>query len=559
MIELREYQREAIEAYERAWNEGIQRPAIVLPTGAGKTVIMAHGIVRAQAWEGGRDLVVAHRTELIEQTAAKLRDVAPDGMSVGIVKAERNETLARVVVGSVQTLASDFRRRQLYDVRRVTIDECHHATARTYVKLLDHYGCMREGGARALGVTATMSRGDTATLGDVWQDVVYERSIAWMISNSWLVRPRGVRVRVQGLDLSSVARSRGDYREGALGQALEDALAPEAVAKAMSEHAPPGGRPTLLFAPTVRTAELFAEALTDAGYGVRVVTGATPADERRQHLQDFRDGKVQVLCNCMVLTEGTDLPMASCVVIARPTRHAGLYVQMVGRVLRLWPGKDDALVLDVVGASRRHGLGASIELFGETSALDVLDETLVERDETDTLDDDELTLDTIGEALDAGDVDDPSWINGPITSEIVDLFHGSGSAWLRTNAGVWFLRAGEWYIAILRSGAYGGTGYSVVRLHENAKRMNESRFVARDVSDLSYAMAYAESDVSPAERTTTARERGWRKLAPTEKQLAMARRYGIVANGATRGELSAQISVAAASWRIDPYLRPGML
>ena len=191
----------------------------------------------------------------------------------------------------------------------------------------------------------------------------------------------------------------------------------------------------------MRTAELFAEALTEAGYGVRVVTGAMPAEGRREALREFRDGKVQVLCNCMVMTEGTDLPMAAAVVIARPTKHAGLYVQMVGRVLRLWPGKDDALVLDVVGASRRHGLGASIELFGEQSALDVLDPTVECDVEQELLDDDELTLDDIGGVLGAGDMDDPSWTNGPISSEIVDLFHGSQSAWLRTNAGVWFLPA----------------------------------------------------------------------------------------------------------------------
>lgn len=558
MIELRDYQREAIEAYRRAWSEGVQRPALVLPTGAGKTVIMAHGIAQVQAAEGGRDLVIAHRTELIEQTAAKLRDVLGGARSVGVVKAQRNETLANVVVASVQTLASDFRRRQLYDVARVTVDECHHATATSYVKTLDHFGCFREGGARALGVTATMSRGDDATLGDIWQDVVYERSIAWMISHGWLVRPRGILVRVQGLDLSQVARTRGDYREGALGQALEDALAPEAVAKAMTEHVPPGSRQTILFAPTVHVTELFAEALIAAGYVVRVVTGAMPADERAQALQDFRDGAVQVLCNCMVLTEGTDLPMASCIVIARPTRHAGLYVQMAGRGLRLWPGKDDMLLLDVVGASRRHGLGASIELFGEQSALDALDE--IERDEREQLDDDEITLDAIGETLGAGDVADPSWTNGPITSEIVDLFHGSGSAWLRTNAGVWFLPAGDWYVAILRAAAYGGTGYTVVRLHKDAREMKRSRFVAENVSDLSYAMAYAESDITGEERSTAAKSRAWRKLAPTDKQLHAAARFGINAGlGMTRGELSALISVAAASWRIDPYLRPGML
>lgn len=560
MIELRDYQREAVEAAERAWDAGLRRPAMVLPTGAGKTVVFAHVVARwleheRRTGRHRRAVVLAHRHELVEQAAAKLSDVAHE-LRVGVVKAARNETLARAVVASVQTLASPMRRRQLLDVGLIVVDEAHHATAATYVAILDHFGALggREDGALALGVTATMSRGDDSALGDIWEDVVFERSIAWMISHGWLVRPRGVRVRIAGLDLSRVRRTAGDYREGDLGRALEDALAPEAVASAMVEHVPPGSRPTILFAPTVRTAELFAETLREVGYGVAVVTGAMAAQERAQALQDFRDGRVQVLCNCMVLTEGTDLPMASCAVIARPTRHAGLYVQMVGRVLRLWPGKDDALVLDVVGASSRHGLTANIELFGESSALDALERV---DDGAEQLDDDELTLDAIGDALGADDVDDPSWINGPITSEEVDLFHGSKSMWLRTRAGVWFLPAGGRYLAILRGAPYGHEGYNVAAVDQY--RPGASSWVITGVSDLSYAMAYAEGDVTPTEMVTARRERAWRLRKPSEKQRALAARYGIALNGQTSGELSSLITVAHASYRIDPYLRPGVV
>lgn len=548
MIELRDYQREAVDAALGAWAGGLQRPAEVLPTGAGKTVVFAEVLRRAALEQGGRSLVLAHRTELITQAAGKLRDVAPE-LRVGVVKAGRNETLAPVVVGSVQTLASDFRRRQLYDVRRVIVDEAHHATAASYVKTLQHFGCFESGGAVALGVTATMSRGDTKALGDVWQDIVFERPISWMISRRWLVRPRGVRVAIAELDMSRVKTSRGDYAVGDLGRALEDSLAPEAVAKAMIEHVPPGTRPTLLFAPTVRVTELFAEALTDAGYGVRVVTGEMPAQERAQALEDFRNGKVQVLCNCMVLTEGTDLPLASCVVIARPTRHAGLYVQMVGRVLRPWPGKDDALVLDVVGASKRHGLVGHVELFGEAAAREQDDEESVE------VADEEITLDDVGAAL-----DEPSWTNGPLVSEEVDLFHGSKSAWLRTHAGVWFLPLGDWFLAIVRAQAYGHPGWTVVRLHKSVARMADSRFVTREpVSDLSYAMAYAEADVTHDEATYTRKARAWRRQSPTEPQTRFAAQFGIDTTGMTKGEVASLLSVEVATRRIDPYLRPGMV
>jgi superfamily II DNA or RNA helicase len=556
VIELRDYQREAVEAVESAWSGGTTRPAIVLPTGAGKTIVLAHQIER---WwrkvgqpNGRRAVVLQHREELGEQNANKLRDVMPH-VRIGRVQAGLNQTLADAVVASVQTLAGDFRRRQLDRVGLVVVDEAHHATAPSYVQILRHFGVL-DGDTPALGVTATMSRGDKSALGDIWQDVVFERSIAWMISNRWLVRPRGVRVRVQDLDLSTVRRSSGDYSSGDLGRALEDALAPEAVAKAMVEHAPPGSRSTILFAPTKRAAQLFADALEGQGYGVATLTDGMPAQERREALAAFAAGQVQVLCNCMILTEGTDLPITSCVVIARPTRHKGLYVQMVGRALRLWPGKDDALVLDVVGASARHGLSASIELFGEQGIDDQRER--VEQD-VEALDDDELTLDAIGEALGASDVDDPSWINGPITSEVVDLFHGSESAWLRTHAGVWFLPAGERYIAILRAAAYGGQGYAVISC--DRYRVGQSTFIVREVSDLSYAMAYAESSVTGPESTIARRQRAWRNKPVSEKQKSMAARYGINHEGLTSGAVSGLISVAMASSRIDPYLRPGML
>lgn len=550
LLALRDYQREALSAVEAALGRGVARPAVQLPTGVGKTVVFAHGAARwlAGVGRGRRVLVLAHRTELIDQAAAKLRSVAPD-LRIGIVKASSNQTLADVVVGSVPTLAGVRRRAMISGVGKIIVDECHHATARSYVDILDHYGAFDER-AVAVGYTATMVRGDKMALGDVWQDVVYSRSIADMIAAGWLVRPRGIRVRVADLDLGGVRRSRGDYAEGSLGDAIEQSMAPEAVAKAVREHA--SGRPTLLFAPLVRTAKVFCDALVAEGFSAAVVSALTPVDERARLLEDFRARRLQVLCNAMVFTEGTDLPLASCVVIARPTTNAGLYVQMVGRVLRPDIGKADALVLDVVGASQRHALAAHVQLFGEES---------VERQQREDAGVGEDELD-VGE-LDAGeldmvsglglDLDDPSWRNGPLVSEVVDLFHGSESAWMRTRAGVWFLAAGERYIALVPGDPGARGGYDVVAMHRY--RVGESRWVVRGVEDLSYAMAWAEGDVSGAETMTARRERSWRAQRPSEKQRQLARRYGIViTEGMHSGEVSARISVEMASARIDPRL-----
>jgi superfamily II DNA or RNA helicase len=554
LLPMRDYQREAVGASEQAWEGGMRRPALVLPTGAGKTVVFAHAGQRFRKRTGKRILYLAHRTELIEQAAARLHDVMP-GERIGIVKAARNETLAPHVVASVQTLRQVSRRAQLLDVGLVVVDEAHHAAADSYVAVLAHFGALSVNGsvgyrgnnAVALGVTATMVRGDDRALGEVWQDVVYSRSIADMIRDGWLVRPRGKRVRVADLDLRGVRKLAGDYSGKQLGAALEDSLAPEAVAKAVAEHAP--DRPAILFAPLVSTAELFCEALREAGFTAEVVSGETPPDVRRSLLEDFRARRVQILCNAMLFTEGTDLPLTSCIIIARPTLNPGLYVQMVGRALRPDIGKDDCLVLDVVGATQKHRLTAPVELFGTESLFAMLDE-----DELADQEDGEQDAIELEEAIDGAGggrgSDVPDWRDGPLVTEDVDLFHGSDSVWLQTAAGVWFLAPGERYIAVV-PGRFGG--YDVVSMHQT--RQGDSRWIAEAVQSLAYAMAWAEDDVTPAERSRVTRAQSWRATRPDAKLRRKAAQAGIeITKDMTVGEINNRAAVIAGTWRIDSYL-----
>lgn len=561
----------------------MQRLGATLPTGGGKTVVFTHLIKRAHEREesaaaAGQSLVLAHRTELVDQAVAKVRAVAP-GLRCGIVKANANGTMAPVVVASVQTLANETRRRQLLRVRRIIVDEAHHGAAKSYMDILTHFGAFDpESGVKVLGVTATMSRGDKRALGSVWQEVIAGPSIADMIGEGWLVRPRGLRIRVQGLDLSRVKRTRGDYQADSLGQALEDADAPGAIVKAMREHA--GDRPTIVFAPLVHTAEMIRDAARADGFTAELVHGGTPADERKRIVESFRRRETQILCNAMVFTEGTDLPLASCCVIARPTTHPGLYVQMVGRVLRPDIGKTDALVLDVVGASTKHGLHAHVELFGEGESDEI------ERDPCgcgpwsdgmacscgrrrcveecacgggrgcgcprpegdDELDDGELTMES---ALGVDPAMEESWRNGALVAEQVDLFHASKAAWLRTHAGVFFLPAGERYLAVLP--CWEG-GYNVASIGKYAGS-GWRWLLPEPVESFSYATAWAEADVTPTEASIARKGRSWRGAKPTEKTAALARRWGVVVSpDMTGGEVSSRITVKMASHRIDAGL-----
>lgn len=540
MLALRPYQREAIDATTKSWRSGTARPAIVLPTGAGKTVVFSHMIKEFIARNPGkRALVLAHREELVDQAYDKLRTVAPS-MRSGVVMADRNQTLADAIVGCVPTLANERRLRQLANVGLVVVDECHHATAASYRRILEFCGSMRETGATpTVGVTATLVRGDGGALGDVWQEVPYELGIDEMIRDGYLVRPRGRRIKVDDLQLKGMRVRGGDYSDSEMGERIENSMAPSAIAKAYRKHA--AELQGIVFAPTVRSAELIAAEMVGVGVSTALVHGAMAKAERRRTLDDFRAGRVQVLCNCMVLTEGTDLPMAQVAVIARPTLNPGLYIQMVGRVLRLHPGKDFALVLDLVGVSQRHALHSPVELFGD-SAEDRLDpETgeIVEVKQGESEGDGSGVLKDIGHA------------DGPLSSVEVDLFHGSASMWQRTRLGIWFLSAGDRLIAIVPSPDPGQ--HDVVAMHKT--RVGESRWVVRGVADLSYAMSWAESDVTPMEMSIVKRDSGWRLRTPTVKQVQYARRLGVeVRPDMSSGEVSREIARVQANERIDTRL-----
>lgn len=410
----RPYQTKAIQALTSAWAAGPQnRLAVVLPTGAGKTVVFANLISQMlDQLAGHRALVIAHREELIDQAAAKVRAVRPD-LRVGVVKAQRNEHHdVDVIVASIQTLAVARRREAIRDIGLIIVDECHHAAARTYLDVLEHFGAWR--GVPVAGFTATMTRQDGG-LAEVWQDVVFTLDILEMIRGGYLVDVRGKRVVVDGLNLDKVKTSRGDLQDGQLGQAIEDSGAADVVADAYKQFA--ADRPGVVFTPTVATAQSMADALNEVGITATTIWGDMPREARQTALKWYETGDVQVLTNCMVLTEGFDAPWTSCAVIARPTKSAGLYCQMAGRALRLWEGKKDALLLDVMGASTRHKLASIVDLTSRT-----LKEPKDGRSLRETAEEEERRAPI-----------------GSVEWEDINVFHESPVRWLQTDAGVWFV------------------------------------------------------------------------------------------------------------------------
>lgn len=360
LITLRPYQTEALTRIDAAAERGVRRLLGVAATGLGKTVIFCALAERMNA----RTLILAHRDELVSQAVAKVREVWP-GVNVGIVKAGANDVGAHVVVASVQTLAKPKRLAQLlrgddpFDL--VVVDEAHHTAATTYGAILEALGCNRPDGPLLLGVTATPDRGDGKGLVAHYDEIVWAYDLRWGIANEYLCNLRGLRVTLQ-MDFGQLRKSHGDYDQGQAGQMLTDADAPEAIVAAWQEHA--SQRRTLVFTPTVATAELISDEFNLRGVAASWVCGATPLDERRATLAAYAAGQIQVLCNCAVLTEGYDDPRTDCIVIARPTQSRAFYTQMVGRGTRRHPDKEDLLVIDVVGVTGTHSLVTVPSLFG---------------------------------------------------------------------------------------------------------------------------------------------------------------------------------------------------
>jgi superfamily II DNA or RNA helicase len=510
----RPYQRDAITALRDGWAAGPNRLAVVLPTGAGKTVVFSNLVHQMRPALGGRRvLVIAHREELLEQAAAKLRAVDPT-LRVGIVKAERDEHQdVDVIVASVQTLAVEKRRQAIRGIGLVIVDECHHAAARTYMEVLDHFGAWR--GVPTAGFTATMTRTDGG-LAEVWQDVVFTLDILDMITDGHLCDVRGKRITVDTLNLDTVRTRNGDLVDGQLGQALEDSGAIEAIAKAYVDHA--ADRPGVVFTPTVATAQHAAEALAGVGIKAAAVWGEMGRDERRDTLARYASGEVQVLTNCQVLTEGFDAPHTSCIVVARPTKSPGLYVQMVGRGLRPAPGKVDALLLDVMGAATRHKLASMVDL--TSRSLSAVEEGKSLREV----------------AEEAAAAEQRNSLAARVTAEEFNVFGASGIRWLRTAEGTWFIRiTSAMFLFLVR--VPNSRLYRMRRWTEALGVQAPHDDIARPLAEALEWLEKQARQIAPG--AFVHRQARWRSNQPSDKQLGLCRRLKIpVPPGSTAGDVA---------------------
>lgn len=528
-MKLRDYQEETLTAIDRELARNKRKQLIVIPTGGGKTVVFSTAIHRRRMNNPRQlpTLILAHRDELLTQAAEKIVDVAPElEMSIGFIKAGRNDVNKDIIIASVQTLSRLPRRVQLpKEFQTVVIDEAHHAASDSYVKILEYVQS-----DLYLGVTATPDRTDKKRLDRIFDVVAMEISIEELINRGYLVPPRGKRIGIE-VDLGSVKTSRGDFQAGDLADALEAANAPNEVLSAYLEHGE--NRTGLIFTPTVDQAYDTAKVFRDAGVPVEALDGDTPTEERRLILERLAKGQTRLVANVGVLTEGYDEPSLSIVIVASPTKSRSKYCQMIGRGLRLHPAKEDCLILDLAGASEELSIQSLPAFFG-------------------LKDEDEDVRDAIarhgagGEAPER-DPDDAQPKHQPTRKgtliKDVGFFPRERLHWIRVNRG-WVLDLGERKQLVLRAIDKDESGWQVLLVKHDSDTFN----LRGEHPNISFGQGIAEEIVREEGLLKIVdKQAAWRRGPVTKTQLAALKRMGISETPTNSGEASNLIAKANAN------------
>lgn len=340
MISLRTYQADCIRDI-RAALKTHRRVLLQSPTGSGKTVMFAF-ITASVHKRNKRCLLLVHRDELVRQVTDALREFSvPHG-----VIAAGSFSRANIIVGSVWTVARRLGHMLPPDL--IVIDEAHHSVSgSTWGKTLDAFP-----NSKNLGVSATPCRLDGRGLDEMFDDLICGPSVGSLIdagylSNYELYAPSHV-------NTSRLHIRAGDYAKNELAAMMEGSkLTGDAV-----EHYRKlaHGKPGVAFCVSVRHAEQVAEAFRNAGYRSVSVDGKMEVHHRRKIMDGLRNGELDVLTSCELISEGVDVPRLECGILLRPTQSAALYLQQVGRCLRPYPGKSHAIILDHSGNAGAHGM-----------------------------------------------------------------------------------------------------------------------------------------------------------------------------------------------------------
>lgn len=354
-ISLYNFQEHAKSSVKNAWGRGVKSPLVSVPTGGGKTIIFSSLLKDVLENTSNRGVVLVHRDSLLRQAKEKLEYVWP-GVGIGVVQADIGEFDKQITIASINTIVNRFNELKescgrYGNITHIVSDECHHAVASTWGNIYSHFDSICPD-YRHLGVTATPIRTNKKeSLKDVFDEIVYSISIFQLISEGYLSPLIGTSVE-SGLDLKNVKMSGGDFNVKELSRKVNTKSFNSLVSAAWSEKA--AKRKSVCFAVDIEHVEDLTKEFKRVGARAIGIHGGLPRDEQRRILSDFLDNRYDVLVNCQLLIEGWDEPSLECVMMARPTSSRGLYIQMLGRGLRLYPGKKDCLLIDFTANSENN-------------------------------------------------------------------------------------------------------------------------------------------------------------------------------------------------------------
>jgi ATP-dependent helicase IRC3 len=548
MLQLRDYQKEALVRVKEAYKQGKRRVLVSLPTGTGKTVVFAHfpDVFKMKR----RLLILAHREELLVQAEQKFRSVNP-ALRVGLERAEdRVSSDEQVVIASVPTLSrSDGARLSRFnpdDFSIIVVDEAHHAVADSYRRIFSHFGLFSPETPRYLvGFTATPRRGDKQGLGEVFQEVCFARDLRQMIAENYLCPIRGWRVDTT-LSLDGIRISHGDFVESQLARVVNTPFRNRLVMTSYIRLS--NRRRAILFCVDVQHARDVCTTFVEAGIRAAAVWGEMPRDERRKTLSQFSEGEIDVLTNCNLLTEGFDEPRIDCVIMARPTKSKLLYAQMVGRGMRLHSEKTDLMVIDVVDNSRTHTLPGLYSLFNLPAKMNLAGRNALELErEIERLNWEQPWIDT-------------SRFSKPediaFAAERIEFFNFDSPPELAAcSSNTWYGVTGGYRLNLPEGEALTIESNLLDTWDVRLTQWQRGRLLAQ-ADTLQRAVAIADTFVNcerPDASKIVERSAGWRLDCPTEKQKELLTRKGIpVPEGLTKGQVAQMISQVLASRKVAP-------
>ncbi|KAG5947235.1 hypothetical protein E4U53_006446, partial [Claviceps sorghi] len=522
---------------------------------------------------GDRTLILAHRRELVEQAARHCQLAYPDKtieIEMGTIHASG---AADITIASVQSITSKDRLDKYppRDFKLVLVDEAHHIVAPGYLKTLKHFGLDQKqaDSPTLIGVSATFSRFDGVKLGAAIDEIVYHRDYVDMITDKWLSDVIFTTVQ-SSANLSKVRNGAfGDFQTGELSKVVNTDEVNDMTVKSWMAKAA-DRKSTLVFCVDLAHVSGLTRKFRDYGYDARFVTGDTAKLERSAILDAFKEGEFPVLVNCGVFTEGTDIPNVDCIVLARPTRSRNLLVQMIGRGMRLHPGKENCHIIDLV-SSLETGIVTTPTLFGldpdelvdRASVADMRGMKERQSDETSRPQQDAHNPETAASSL--GKNNNRSAAEAAVTftdySSILDLVaDSSGERHIRALSPYSWVQVGpQRFVLSAPSGSYirieriqhdvapppsvPSPSYRAVEIRALPAGMAKSPFAApREIlqaATFDHAVRGADNYAANAfPHTFIHRKQPWRKLPATQGQLDFVNRFRGKAEPLTASDLT---------------------